>query len=84
MLELTDRAAEALARSASAAARFDPDASLRVEPAGGGVAVAIVHGPQPGDDTIHRGDLHVHVDPSLAGTLDVVDPHETFVLIAPR
>jgi hypothetical protein len=44
------------------------------------VELSIVDGPRPGDATIEGSGFRLHVDPSLSGTLDVAEPHETFVL----
>lgn len=81
MVHLTDRARAALVRSWEAARRFSADASLRAAPGpAGSVVLTIVDGPGEGDLAIPDEGFRLYVDRSLTGTIDVTDPHETFVL----
>jgi hypothetical protein len=80
VIQITGRARDALLASASAAARFDPDARIRltVDDAAG-VRADLVHASEPGDDQVRLDGVSVLVDPALEGTIDTGD-HNAFVL----
>jgi hypothetical protein len=80
VIELSDRAREVLARAASSAGRFDPEARIRIERDGAGIRSGFAHGPEPGDRVVEDGDIVVFVEAGLAGVIDVVDPHDRLVL----
>ncbi|MEX0989215.1 MAG: hypothetical protein WD206_02825 [Actinomycetota bacterium] len=80
MIGFSERAIEALARSAAAARRFNPDARLRIAPDAAGVALSITDGPEPGDDTVERDGFTLYLASGLDGTLDIAEPHDTFVI----
>jgi hypothetical protein len=81
VIQITSRAREALHASLTAAARFDPDARIRLAAdAAAGVRADLVHAGEPGDDEMTLEDLSVLVDPRLRGTVDTGD-HNAFVLV---
>ncbi len=80
MIDVSERAAELLAKADAAARRFNPDARIRVVPADGGVRFVLSDGPEDGDVAIERDGVTFFVDPTLAGTVDVEEPHDRLVL----
>jgi hypothetical protein len=70
MLQLTDRAREALMASQSAARRFDPGAHVRLLRAGGQLRTALVGAAEPGDDVVSIEGLTLFVEPGIVGTID--------------
>ena len=80
MIDVSERAAELLAKADAAARRFNPDARIRVVPADGGVRFVLSDGPEDGDVAIERDEVTFFVDPTLAGTVDVEEPHDRLVL----
>jgi hypothetical protein len=81
VLAFTERAAITLARSAEAAARFDPDTRIRVVGAGDGVRAEFAPGPQPGDEIVAlTSGVDVLVASGLRGTVDTGE-HDALVLL---
>jgi hypothetical protein len=80
MIDVSERAAELLAKADAAARRFNPDARIRVVPADGGVRFVLADGPEDGDVTVERDGVTFFADPALAGTVDVEEPHDRLVL----
>ena len=81
MIQITGRARDALRASASAAARFDPDARIRLSvDDAAGVRADLVHAREPDDGEVTIDDVSVLVDAALEGTIDTGD-HNAFVLI---
>jgi hypothetical protein len=80
MIDVTARAAELLAKAASAARRFDPDACVRVVRDGATVRFELADGPGPGDVAVERGDVAFFAAADLDGLIDVEDPHDRLVL----
>lgn len=80
MIDVSERAAELLGKADAAARRFNPDARIRVVPAGGGVRFVLSDGPADGDVVIERDGMTFFADPTLAGTIDVEEPHDRLVL----
>jgi hypothetical protein len=81
VLQITSRARDALRASVIAAARFDPEARIRLAAdSTAGVRADLVHAGEPGDDELTLEDLSVLVDPTLQGTVDTGD-HNAFVLV---
>ena len=70
VLELTDRAREALLASQSAARRFDPGAHVRLFLAGGQLRTALVDAAEPGDAVLTIEGLTLFVQPGIAGSID--------------
>ena len=82
MLEFTDRAAEALARSDTAARRFNPDARVRLVLQGSSLRSELVDTAEPGDVTLDddRG-FTVLVAAGIDGRVDAGE-HDALFLIA--
>lgn len=80
MIELTDWAAEVLARSQEAARRLNPDAQVRVARAGDALATSLVEGPERGDVEVRAGEATVLVAGDLDGLIDVESPHDRLAL----
>ena len=80
MIDVSERAAELLVKAEAAARRFNPDARIRVVPADGGVRFVLSDGPEDGDVAIERDGVRFFADPTLAGTVDVEEPHDRLIL----
>lgn len=80
MIDVSERAAELLAKADAAARRFNPDARIRVVPAAGGVRFVLADGPEEGDVAVERAGVTFFADGTLAGTVDVEEPHDRLVL----
>lgn len=82
MVELTQRAREALTASQAAAVRFDPDVRLRLRVVGTGeIRSELVTGPTEGDEVLVAGELELFVEPGLRGTIDAGDHNQLQLLI---
>jgi hypothetical protein len=74
VVELTDRAMDALRRSAGAAVRFDREARIRLTRDGSVVRATFVHEGDAGDDVLALDDgSEIFVSPELVGTIDAGD-----------
>ena len=80
MIDVTERAADLLAKADSAARRFNPDARIRVVPDGAGVRFVLSDGPEAGDTVVERDGVTFFVDATLDGVVDVEEPHDRLVL----
>jgi len=81
MIEVTERAAAAVAQAEAAARRFNPEVRVRLVRAEGGVRFGFTDEPPEGDDAVRCGAATLYVEPGLEGTLDTGD-HNAPVLIA--
>ncbi|MFC8191996.1 adhesin [Cellulomonas sp. NPDC057328] len=69
MLTLTDNARTAV-ETLTQSAGLPDEGGLRIaEQDSGGFELALVAGPDPGDDVVTAGDAHVYVDPRTSRTL---------------
>ncbi|MFS0703601.1 adhesin [Cellulomonas sp. 179-A 9B4 NHS] len=69
MLTLTDNARTAV-ETLTQSAGLPDEGGLRIaEQDSGGFELALVAGPDPGDDVVTAGDAHVYVDPRTSHTL---------------
>lgn len=80
VIDVSERAAALLVKAGAAARRFNPDACIRVVPTDGGVRFVLSDGPEDGDVSVERDGVTFFADPTLAGTVDVEDPHDRLVL----
>ena len=80
MIEITERAVELLAKAATAARRFDPNACIRVVGDRDGVRFELTDAPESHDIGIERSGFTLYVEPTLAGVVDVEEPHDRLVL----
>ena len=82
-VEFTAWADEILQRTHAAARRFNPDATVRLERSGDGVAFTLTDERREGDQLIRGDGFEIWVEPGLEGTVDVVEPHDQLILRAP-
>jgi Fe-S cluster assembly iron-binding protein IscA len=80
VLEITEEAADVLERAYDAAARFNPDARVRLYASGDQVQTAFADAPEPEDSVIEHGGLTIFVERGISGTLDVSDQHDHLVV----
>ena len=80
MIEVTERAADLLAKADGAARRFTPDACIRVVSDRVGVRFVLSDGPEAGDVVVERDGVTFFVDETLDGIVDVEEPHDRLVL----
>ena len=80
MIDVTERAADVLAKADAAARRFNPDACIRVVPDAGGVRFVLSDGQQDGDVAVERDGVTFYAAPTIVGTIDDEEPHDRLVL----
>jgi Fe-S cluster assembly iron-binding protein IscA len=80
VIEISERAVELLAKAATAAKRFDPNACIRVVGDGDGVRFELTDAPGSDDLGIERSGFTLYVERELAGVVDVEEPHDRLVL----
>jgi Fe-S cluster assembly iron-binding protein IscA len=80
MIDVTERAASAVAQAEAAARRFNPDVRVRLVRVDGGVRFEFTDEPPEGDDEVPCEAATLYVEPGLEGTLDTGD-HNTPLLI---
>jgi hypothetical protein len=81
MIEVTERAATAVAQAEAAARRFNPEVRVRLVRTEGGVRFEFTDEPPESDDAVPCEAATLYVEPGLEGTLDTGD-HNAPVLIA--
>ena len=80
MIEVTERAATAVAQAEAAARRFNPQVRIRLVRSDGGVRFEFTDEPPEGDDEVPCEAAMLFVEPGLDGTLDTGE-HNAPVLI---
>jgi hypothetical protein len=80
MIEVTDWARDILSKSQQAAARFNPDARIRLTRGSGGVQAVLTDAPHPTDQTVEVGEMTLYVEAGLDGLVDIEEPHDRLVL----
>jgi Fe-S cluster assembly iron-binding protein IscA len=80
VIEITERAVELLAKAASAARRFNPNACIRVVGDRDGVRFELTDASEAEDVAIERSGFTLYVEPALDGIVDVEEPHDRLVL----
>jgi hypothetical protein len=83
VIEFTEWARDILGRAQGAAARFDPDARVRLARTSSGVQALLVHEAEPGDRELDAGGVMVFVEAGLEGLVDIEEPHDRLVLRPP-
>ena len=83
-LAFTDWATRILRRSHEAARRFNPEATVRLHRRDGGVAFELTDERHAGDELLRGDGFELWVEDGLAGTVDVVEPHDQLILRAPE
>jgi Fe-S cluster assembly iron-binding protein IscA len=81
MIEVTERAATAVAQAETAARRFNPEVCVRLVRADGGVRFEFTDEPSEDDEMVPCEAAVLYVEPGLEGTLDTGD-HNAPVLTA--
>lgn len=84
MITCTEWASDILRRSVAAAKRFDPGAGIRLTRQGDGVVFALAAGPSDGDAIVEGEGFVLWAEAGLAGTVDVVEPHDQLILRPPH
>jgi len=82
-LEFTEWADEILRRTHTAARRFNPEATVRLQGADRGAEFALTDERHEGDTLVRREGFDLWVESGLEGTVDVVEPHDQLILRAP-
>ncbi len=73
MIEVTERAAAAVAQAEAAARRFNPAMRIRLVRVDSGVGFAFTDTPSDDDETVPCDAATLYVEPGLSGTLDTGD-----------
>jgi hypothetical protein len=80
MIEVTEWARDILTKSQQAAARFNPDARIRLTRTPGGVQAVLTDAPPSSDVTVEIGAMTLYVEAGLEGLVDIEEPHDRLVL----
>jgi hypothetical protein len=80
MIEVTEWAREILRKSQAAAARFNPQARIRLTRGPGGVQAVLTDAPLEDDQTIVVDEMTLYVEAGLDGLVDIEEPHDRLVL----
>ena len=80
MIEFTDWAKDILHRSQEAAARFNPDAKIRLASTAGSVEAVLTDEPHSTDQPVKVGETTLYVEAGLEGLVDIEEPHDRLVL----
>jgi hypothetical protein len=84
VLEFTPWATDILARAHAAARRFNPKATVRLHRGADGVRFVLTEEPDGGDELVRGEGFELWVPAGLAGTVDVVEPHDQLILRSPE
>jgi hypothetical protein len=79
----TEWATDTLQRTHTAARRFNPEATVRLQRRGDGVSFELTDERPAGDELVTGDGFELLVEPGLEGTVDVVEPHDQLILRAP-
>jgi hypothetical protein len=82
-IAFTEWATEILRRTHAAARRFNPEAMVRLQRRGDGVAFELTDERPEGDDLVTGDGFELLVESGLEGTVDVVEPHDQLILRPP-
>ena len=81
MLQVTEEAKEVLARAYTAAARFNPDARIRIALRGEEIETSFVSDPEEDDEIIQVDDLAIIVARDVGeGILDTSEEHDKLIV----
>ncbi len=81
-MEISETATAVLERAYDAAARFNPDAKIRVYRRGGGIQTGFADAPQEGDVVVEHEGMILFVAADVGeGLLDTTLQHDHLVLI---
>lgn len=80
-MEISESASEVLARAYDAAARFNPDAKVRVFRRKGVIETGFADTPQEGDEVVQHQGITLFVAADVGeGTLDTSEEHDHLIL----
>lgn len=79
-MEISDAAAEVLERAYEAAARFNPDAKVRIYQLGDRIETGFADAPEEGDEVIEKQDMTIYVERGITGTLDTSEEHDRLIV----
>jgi hypothetical protein len=82
-IAFTEWATDILQRTHTAARRFNPAATVRLQRRGDGVSFELTDERPAGDELVTADGFELLVEPGLEGTVDVVEPHDQLILRAP-
>ena len=82
-IAFTEWATEILQRTHTAARRFNPEATVRLQRRGDGVAFELTDEKPEGDELVTGDGFELIVERGLEGTVDVVEPHDQLILRSP-
>jgi hypothetical protein len=82
-IAFTEWATDILQRTHEAARRLNPEATVRLARAGGGVAFTLTDEREASDTFVTGNGFELLVEEGLEGTVDVVEPHDQLVLRPP-
>jgi Fe-S cluster assembly iron-binding protein IscA len=80
MLEITESAADVLHRAYDAAARFNPEAKIRVFTSGERIDTGFADEPEPTDEVIEFDGISLYVESGIQGTLDTTEQHDRLIV----
>lgn len=81
MIQVTDDAKEVLVRAYQAAARFNPDARIRISLRAGEIETSFVSDPEEDDEILQVEDLTIIVARDVGeGILDTSEEHDRLIL----
>jgi hypothetical protein len=83
VIEFTGWATEILQRTQAAVRRFNPDATVRLHRADGGVEFTLTDERVTGDRVVPGDGFELLVEDGLEGVVDVVEPHDRLILRPP-
>jgi hypothetical protein len=83
VIVFTEWAVEILQRTWQAARRLNPDATVRLHRANGGVEFTLTDEPMETDQRVTGDGFELLVEAGLDGTVDVVEPHDRLILRPP-
>ena len=79
-IELTEWATDILNRAQAAAARFNPNVTIRLSRTPAGVEALLAEEPEADDRPIAAGAMTLYVEAGLEGLIDCKEPHDQLVL----
>ena len=82
-IAFTEWATEILQRTHAAARRFNPEATVRLQRRGDGVAFELTDERSEGDEVVTGEGFELLVEAGLEGTVDIVEPHDQLILRTP-
>lgn len=82
-MEVSETATEVLARAYEAAARFNPDAKIRIFRRKGTIQTGFADAPEEGDAVMHHEGMTLYIAPEVGdGTLTTSLEHDQLMLVS--